>query len=157
MRQPEYGTNKPYLIDSIHLCLSPKYIKNEEIRKLYLNQGLSTNQIASHFGVSRTVITSRLHELGISGNTASSRSTRADNYLSRVPPYGYSVKNSCLVPNKTELKVCRLVVELADRQNRPHTEVARELGRRGFKNRAGHTEWNSKTVFNILKRWRGKI
>ena len=74
-----------------------------------------------------------------------------------VPPYGYSVQNGKLVANKSELKVCRLVVELVERNGLQQNAVARELSKRGLKNRAGKTEWNSKTVFNIYKRWKGKL
>lgn len=75
----------------------------------------------------------------------------------RVPPYGFAVQNGKLVTNRKEMQICRLVVELVQRKGLGHSAVARELSRRGFKNRAGNTHWDSKTIFNILKRWQDKI
>lgn len=74
-----------------------------------------------------------------------------------MPPYGFAVRVGKLVPNRQEMKVCRLVVELVARKSETHTNVARELSRRGFKNRAGSIHWDSKTIFNIFKRWKDKI
>lgn len=157
MRQPECGTNTPYLIDFIEICLASKLLNHEEIRKLYEEDGLSSTQIARRFGVSRAAILTRLHGLGIRDQSGTKRAVNPKNYRMRVPPYGYSIRDGKLVPNKVELKICRLIVELVQRHGMKQNAVARELSKRGYKNRAGNKNWNSKTVFNIFKRWKDKL
>lgn len=122
-----------------------------------MEDGLSSTQIARRFQVSRSTILQRLGAMGIKDQPYRERSKNPQNYRMPVPPYGYSVQNGKLVANKSELKVCRLVVELVERNGLQQNAVARELSKRGLKNRAGKTEWNSKTVFNIYKRWKGKL
>jgi len=157
VRQPEYGTNCTYYVDFIQVCLSAKLLNSEEIGKLYLEQKLSTNQIASHFKVSRLVIMSRLRDLGIDINAVKPATINPENYRCTTPPYGFLVRDGKLLPNRLEMKICRLVVELIQREGRNHSEVARELTKRGLKSRSGKTKWDSKTVFNIFKRWKDKI
>ena len=157
MQEPEYGTNTPYYIDFIQICLAVKFINNEEVRELYQERGLSASQLASRFKVSRAVIFSRLQEMGISEGTQSGRQTNPQNYRCRVPPYGFAIQSGKLVPNRLEMKICRLVVELVQRQGKGQTETARELSRLGYKNRSGSNIWNSRTVFNILRRWKDKL
>ena len=55
------------------------------------------------------------------------------------------------------MKICRLVIELIEREGRTHSEVARELTRRGLKTRTGKVKWDSKSIFNIFKRWKDKL
>ena len=112
MHQPECGTNYAYFVDFIQVCLSAKLLNSEEIGRLYLEEKLSLNQIASKFKVSRSAIMSRLRSLGI---------------------------------------------ELIKREGRNHSEVARVLTRRGLKTRTGKAKWNSKTIFNIFKRWKDTL
>ncbi len=157
MQQPEYGTNHPYYIDFIQICLAVKFINNDEIRELYQEQGLTINQIAARFKVSRTVIQCRLRELRIQQSIPANKLNDPQNYRCRVAPYGYAVESGKLVPNRLEVKICRLVVQLVQRQGKTHSEAARELSRLGHKNRSCNTAWDSKTIFNILKRWKNKL
>lgn len=85
------------------------------------------------------------------------RSTDPKNYRNNSPPYGYLIRAGKLVPNKAEIKICRMVVELRDRRGYSITQVAKELERLGYKNRKGNTVWNTATVLNIFERWNGKI
>ena len=157
VQQPEYGTNQAYYIDFIQICLAVKFINNDEIRELYLEKGLTTNQIASRFKVSRTVIQCRLRELRITEGVAAHKLNNPQNYRCRVAPYGFAVESGKLVPNRLEVKTCRLVVQLVQRQGKSQSEAARELTRLGYKNRSGNAAWDSKTIFNILKRWKDKL
>lgn len=50
-------------------------------------------------------------------------------------PYGFSKKNGRLIPNKSELKICRMVVQLRNNSKLYFHEIARELVRRRTKNR----------------------
>jgi IS30 family transposase len=157
VQYPEYGTNTCYLSDFIEICLKINLLNSAQIRDLYLEKGLSASQIASHFNVSKGAIISRLKRLKINRGIQSGQLTNPNNYRHHVVPYGYSVRDKRLVLNKAEQRICRLVVELIDRREKNHSEVARELSSRNFKNRAGSTKWDSKTVFNIYKRWKGKL
>jgi hypothetical protein len=157
-RQSEYGSNDPYLIDFFPICISVKLLNCDEIRDLYEKAGLTTVQIARTFGVARTVIASRLRNMGVLiDRPHAERTTNPHTYRMRVPPYGYSVQNGKLVPKKSELKICRLVVELIQRQGWRQNAVAREFSRRGYRNRAGKQEWNSKTIFNIYRRRKDRL
>ena len=156
VEQPEIGTNRPYLIDLIEITVSPKLVSKGKIRILFVKNGLSAAQIAERFGVSKSFILSVLHNSDIKVGKVG-RSTNPQNYRNSTPPYGYSVRNGHLVPNKSELKICRIVVELRSRQNFSIIQVAKEVEKRGFKNRRGNTIWNPRTIINIFERWNGKI
>jgi hypothetical protein len=156
--QPEYGKNTCYLTDFIQITHQAKMLNSEEIRDLFVNHAQSAAQIAKKFGVAKTVILSRLHGLGVAiGTSAPGRMTNPSNYRCATRPYGFTVKDGRLVPNKSELRICRVVVELYGRQKLSATAVAKELTRRGFKNRAGRIAWEHKTVQSIFIRWNGKI
>lgn len=157
VRQPEYGTNYAYYVDFIQVCLSAKLLNSEEIGRLYLEEKLSLNQIASKFKVSRFAIRSRLRGLGIDIDAVKPVSTNPENYRYSNPPYGFQVRDGKLLPNRMEMKIGRLVIELIEREGCSHSEVARELERRCLKTRTGKTKWDSKTVFNIFKRWKNKL
>ena len=157
VHQPECGTNTPYLIDFIKINLSARLLNSEEIRSLYEKNGLSTTQIAKNLNVSKTVIRTRLREMGVKDNHEIQRNLNPDNYRCPVAPYGYMVRDGKLVPNTKELVICRLVVNLIGREGLAQTETARELGKRGFKTRIGKSKWDSKTIYNIYRRWTGKI
>jgi hypothetical protein len=157
VHQPECGKNTPYVIDFIKIMLSAKLLNPEEIRFQYVEKGLSVPQIAKLFQVSKSMIRVRLHSLGIRDGMGSGRNHNPENYRCPVAPYGYQVQAGKLISNKRELHICRTVVTLVDRDGFTHSEVARELARRGHKTRTGKTKWDSKTIFNIYKRWHGKI
>ncbi len=155
--QPEYGTNTCYLSDFIEICLCLKLLNTAKIRDLYVREGKSPAQIAAHFGVSRSTITARLNAQGVRLEFGDARSSNPDNYRHVKPPYGHTVKDGKLVLSKAEQRVCKLVVERIKRQNQNYNEVARELSKRGVKNRAGSSKWDGKAVAKIFKRWKDKL
>lgn len=157
VHQPECGKNTPYVVDFIKITLSAKLLNPEEIRVQYVEKGLSVPQIAKLFQVSKSMIRVRLHAMGIRDGMTSGRNLNPENYRCPVAPYGYQVQIGKLIPNKRELHICRTVVNLIDRDGLTHSETARELARRGHKTRTGKLKWDSKTIFNIYKRWNGKI
>ena len=85
------------------------------------------------------------------------RSSNPENYRHPAASYGYAVKNGNIVLNKAEQRVCKLVVQLIKRQNQNYCAVARELSKRGLKNRAGQTKWDGNAVSKIFKRWKDKL
>lgn len=111
-RYPEFGKSSPYYVDFIQIFLAVKFINNDEIRVLYQEKGQTTNQIASRFKVSRSVIICRLRELGINEGQTNARSTNPKNYRCRIPPYGFALSAGQLIPNRLEMKICRLVVQM---------------------------------------------
>ncbi len=64
LREPEIGTNRPYLIDSIKISITPKLIGASEIKALYLQNGLSAAQIAEKYGVSKSFVFAVIQQLG---------------------------------------------------------------------------------------------
>ncbi len=157
VEQPEYGTNTSYLVDFIKITLLPKLLNFNEIRSLYLEGGLSTAQIASEYDVAKSVIVGLLNRGGVRPGCQISRSNNPENYRLRVPPYGYQIRAGKLVPSKSEMKLCRLVVELVKRRGLSANAAAKELGQRGLKNRSGGTKWDHSTVRSIFKRWKDKL
>ena len=155
--QPEYGTNTCYLADFIEICLCPKLLNPSKIRDLYEREGKSPAQIAAYFGVSRSTITTRLNAQGVRLEVGEGRSSNPDNYRHVRPPYGHAVKGGKLVLNRSELRICKLIVERINRQNQNYNEVAHELSKRGVKNRGGQTKWDGKAVAKIFKRWKDKL
>lgn len=155
--QPEYGTNTPYLIDFIKICLAPKLASTEEIRHLYTVKGQSTAQIAKQLRVSKSFVLARLQSVDIRSEEKGKRYTSPDNFRCPVAPFGYSAENAKLIPNKAELRVCHVIVDLMKRKDLSAREVAKELGRRGLKNRAKQTVWSHGSVLSIYRRWKDKL
>jgi transposase len=154
--QPESGTNTSYLIDSLEITFSAKLLDVEKIREFYV-AGQSYAQIARKFGVAKSVIISRLGGVDIPKTMQEKRATNPQNYRCRVPPYGYAVREGKLIPNKRELRICRLVVELMGRHGKGTSETVRELERRQLLTREGKQHWDHSSVRNIFNRWKDKI
>ena len=150
-------TNESYLVDFIEFTLSAKLINSEEIKGLFINTGFSAAQIARKFGVSKSVILSRLRDLGIQVQTGKGRMNNPENFLSPHAPYGFSKKNAKLIPNRSELRICRLVVELMGRQKKSARAIAIELEKKKYKNRDGKCSWSHGSVQRIFKRWKNKF
>ncbi|MBX3034911.1 MAG: recombinase family protein [Bdellovibrionaceae bacterium] len=157
VEQPEIGTNTPYLVDFVKITLLPKLLNFNEIRSLYLDNGLSAAQIARECDVAKSVIVGLLNRGGIRPGPHKNRSNNPENYRLRVPPYGFQIRAGKLVPSRTEMMLCRLVVELIQRQGFSANAVAKELGRRGLKNRSGGIKWDHSTVRSIFKRWKDRL
>ena len=155
--QAEYGTNPTYLLDFIQICFKPQLLNSAEIKHLYVKVGLSASQIADRLGVSKAVIVGWINRLKIGPKSSKGRMTNPNNFRHHNPPYGYKVKDNKLVLNKSELRICRAVVELMGRKKCGARETARELTRRGFKNRRGETKWGHLVVQQIYLRWKDKL
>ena len=72
--------------------------------------------------------------------------------LKEEVPYGLKVADDCLylIENPTEVAAMRLMLEQIV-LDKPLSEVAEELNRRGFRQRPG-ASWTQVAVFNILPR-----
>lgn len=155
MHQPEYGTNHTYIVDIINFSIQPTKAKTEEIREVYLQKGLSAVQIAAKLDVSASFVNERLRTTGV--RYCPSRNTNPQNYLNPTPPYGYQKRGGKLLPNKTELRACRLIVQLIDHEKLTVAEVTRELTRQKIRNRKGTIEWQHSTVKRIYDRWHSTL
>ena len=157
VNQPEYGTNTSYLTDFIRISFKPQLLNPLEISNLYLKQCLSAAQIAAHYGVSKSVIICWVNRLKIGSKSAKGRMTNPKNYRHANPPYGYKVKDNKLVLNKSEIKVCRVIIDLMGRNKYSPTETINALMARCYKNRKGGTAWGYLAVQKIFKRWKDKL
>lgn len=147
MDQGLQRTNHLVIKDRIPFLAKPYKQKPQVYRDLYLKEGLSAAQIAERLGCSKTTVLERLRAQGI----------RNPDRRIYHPPYGFSKLGSRLVPNRAEMRICRLVVSLHGRKGMSMRLVALELEKRGFKNRHGKVSWALTTVYGIFKRWNGKI
>ncbi len=152
-----HDTNTNYLIDFIKIYFKTQLLNSEEIRHFYLKDGLSASQIATHYGVSKSVIIGWVNRLKIGSKSAQGRMTNPINFRHHNPPFGYKVKDNKLVLNGAELKICRVIVDLMGRKMRGLRETARELECRGFKTRRGRSKWGHFVVQQIFNRWRDKL
>lgn len=150
--QPEYGTNTSYYTDIIEFWPNLNSTNFEKIARFYMKDGFSAKQIALKTGMSKSCIVETLNSHGIKTGSKG-RLTNPANYRHHNPPYGYRVVDGKLVVNKSELKICRSVVELIARQHWTTSAVAQELMRRRYKNRKGTMSWDHKIVGSIFNRW----
>lgn len=72
---------------------------------------LSSVQIPRKLNVSKSTILSILHRLDLRVEAQAGRINNPENYRVRNPPYGYRIQDGRLVLNKSEIRVCRLVLE----------------------------------------------
>lgn len=155
--QPEYGTNRPYLVDTIRFRLKQKLPNRAEIRALYLENGLAAAKIAARFGVAKSTVLKALHEQDVRLGRGGRQMNTPNDYRLPRAPYGYSIKAGKLVINNAQMKICRLVVELIDRQGMTTSKASKELVRRGIKNKIGRVSWDHKTIKLIYDRWKDKL
>lgn len=154
-------TNSPHdratYLDSIEFFQKCHWRNTANYRELYLEKGLSAAQIGEQLGIPKQTVLNQLQRDGIHLGSNKGRLANPDNYRLAFAPYGFSKKDGRLVPNKSELKVCRLVVQLKNHSNLSFHEIARELVRRRIKNRENSISWNPPTIGRIYKRWNGKL
>ena len=144
-----------YYIDIIEYSLFPTKISLERITSLYLQEGLSVQQIADKIGVSKTTILNRLHSLDI--RKKNRIMTNPKNYKMPIAPYGFQRVNNQLVPLKKEIKICRRVVSLINNEKLSYSATARRLEEEGIKNRGGKASWGNSVITSIYKRWNLKL
>ncbi len=114
-------------------------------------------QIAEKLGCSPWAVSVRLRQLGIGKSIKKTAFNDPKNYCAPVVPYGFRKVKRQLVPCPKEMKICRLVVNLINKQGLSRNAVGRYLKAEGFKNRSGKTTWDKTVVTSIYKRWDSKI
>lgn len=156
-----YGTNHfssaPTYLYPIEFFQNCHWKNPANYSELYLEKGLSAAQIGEKLGIPKQTVLNQLKREGIRLGTNKGRLANPDNYRLAYAPYGFSKKDGRLVPNKAELKTCRLVVQLRNNSKMSFQEIARELERRRIKGRTNSISWTHATVGRIYKRWNGKL
>lgn len=154
-------TNSPYdratYLDSIEFFQKCHWKNTANYRELYLEKGLSAAQIGEQLGIPKQTVLYQLQRDGIRLGSNKGRLANPENYRLAYAPFGFSKKDGRLVPNKAELKICRIVVQLRNNSKMSFHEIARELERRRIKGRTDSTSWTHATVGRIYKRWNGKL
>jgi transposase len=121
-----------------------------------MKDGLSCAQIAEQMDCSKTLVITTLKRLGVLQAKKGSR-TKPENYRSRVAPYGFRVVDGKLVSSRSEMKICRLVVELVERRGLNLRQAAKVLEAKGLKGMSGLRSWHKETIGRIYARWKGKL
>ncbi len=130
-------------------------MKSASIRDLYLNQGLTAAQIALQIGISKTVVLRKLHALGIRRETVKQMELDQPRPVGRAP-LGQRIVAGKLTPDRKELKIVRLVVELRSRQNLPWKEVVKRLNSDNLRTKSG-LRWKEGAAKMVFQRWNSKI
>lgn len=154
-------TNSPVMratyLDSIEFFQKCHWKDSSNYSELYLQKGLSAAQIGEQLGIPKQTVLDQLRRDGHCLGSNKGRLGNPENYRLAYAPYGFSKKDGQLVPNKSELKICRLIVQLRNNSRMSLHEIAGELVRREIKNRENSISWNHATVGRIYKRWNGKL
>jgi hypothetical protein len=79
------------------------------------------------------------------------------NYRRAIAPYGFRIIDGRLASNPSEMKICRLIVDLVDRRGLTCVQAAQVLEAKGLKGRNGLVKWHNYTVSRIFARWKGKL
>ncbi len=135
----------PEVIDIIPIRFVSPVQNDALLREKYLNQGLSTAQIARELGVSRSSVSDRIGRLGIS------KPRRRPSYLLSQIPFGWRASNGRLVPHAAERKV---LAQMANWRNEGLSlrEIASRLTTSNVRTKNGG-RWQARTVSRILDRF----
>ena len=151
--QKEAEDLKNYLYDFIDFFHLPQKHANNQIASLYVKKKLSTRQIAQTVGVSKTTVLKQLKESNVSTNLK----INSKKYAPSTPPYGFKrTHDSQLAINKSELKICRIIVQLR-KKGLSFNGIAQELNKGKLKTRKGTLSWQRYSIKNIFERWKDKI
>ncbi len=115
----------------------------------YLKNSLSTTQIASELGVSRSAVKERLREIGVLNGRASRHS-----YLTGQTPFGWKKERGKLVPHLGEQRVLQEIKELRA-SAKSLRSIAQILNSKSIKSKNGET-WHAETVRRALQNERNQ-
>lgn len=109
----------------------------------YIENGLSTTQIAAELGVSRSAVKERLREIGI----LNGRASRA-HYLTGQVPFGWKKEHGQLVPHLGEQRTLQEIRGLRT-AGKSLRGIAQILNSKSIKPKNGET-WHAETVRRAL-------
>ena len=84
-------------------------------------------QIGRQLGISKQTVLNQLKRDGLRKGGYKGELADPNNYRLAFAPFGFSKKDGRLVPNKSELKICRLIVQLKNNSNFSFHEIAQSL------------------------------
>jgi hypothetical protein len=142
-----------YIEDIIPVRHSPRKSNREEIRRMYLEEGLSASQIGERIELSKQAVLARLRGMGITRHVNQGRS--AHNFRYPYASYGMRIVSGRLVTHAKEMKIARMIVHLRER-SLSWAEISRHLNAKGLRSRRGH-DWHGVRVRRVHNRWVGKI
>lgn len=114
------------------------------LRKLYQDEGLSTNAIARRIGVGQSTVSDAIQRHGLA---------KAPEDHAKRPqqvPYGYDFKSGKLVQSRSEQQIIRMVRQLRA-AGMTLRDIAAHLNRKLISTKRGGV-WNATTVRRILRR-----
>jgi len=150
-----HRANTNEVTDFIEVFVNPKNINLATIAELYRKGGLSAAKIATQVGLSKSAVLSKLHSLGIRRENL--KDIEYDNHRPAIrAPFGQKIVTGKLVPNRHELKIARLIVELRARQSLSWKEIVHHLESENLKTRNGF-HWKIRTAKRVFDRWNGKL
>ena len=151
---PDSWTNTSYLPDSIDFIACPRQFKPDDINALYVDGRLSASQIATEVGLSKTTVLRRLNAIGVK-KARIGRSADIYQYPHN-PPYGHYVIGGRLLPDRQEMAIVRLILNLRDRERLGWREIVNCLNERKKKPRNAKL-WSIGTIRKVYCRWQGKL
>jgi hypothetical protein len=145
-----------HLTETIHFQSFSKALDKAQIAEFHTKHTLSTSQIADKLGCSKTFVITTLKRLKLLRPMKGSQSVPT-NYRRAIAPYGFRIIDGRLASNPSEMKICRLIVDLVDRRGLTCVQAAQVLEAKGLKGRNGLVKWHNYTVSRIFARWKGKL
>jgi len=105
-------------------------------------------QIGEMLNIPKQTVLNQLKPEGIRLGTNKGRLANPENYRLAYAPFGFAKKDGKRIPNKSELKICRLVIQLRNDSKMSFHEITRELERRRIKGRTNSISW---TLFRLSR------
>ena len=115
----------------------------ENIKNLYLKDGLSSREIASRLDISKSTVLKRLQELGIS---------RTSKVTQGTAPFGFKYHGGKIVISTAESKICREISKLR-KKGLSYRKIVEVFQEKQFKRRSGSTKWDHDSIRKIYNNW----
>lgn len=134
----------------------PKRDKLEDQLQNFVDQGLTSTQMAIELKMSRTWVLDTLKKYGIT-LPKKNRLTNPKNYRHHTPPFGYKKLGNELVHNSSQMITCHIIARARKIDKLSFSEIARQLSRNQVPNAKGTTYWDHKAVKKIFEHWKDKF
>ena len=136
-----------FISDFIEFQVKPWFRNVDFLRQKYLEEGLSTQQIADLVGSARSTVSRNLKAFKIR-----LRSEDEARKLHKVRvPYGQRLENGKAVPCKSEQEVITMIKNLRDKEMGLQA-IADFLNATGIKTKTRKAKWQAATVWYILNK-----
>ena len=154
MDQAAGCANPSNVADFVLLITIPKKTNSALIKDLYMKNRLAARQIGEEIGLAKSTILNKIRKEGIHHQM---RGRDQDNYsFKQQVPFGYKLSEGRLLPNRTEMKVCRIIVSCRAQDHLSWKSIIETLKLKKIKNRKERS-WSINSLRNIYIRWNGKV